>query len=425
VLSIWGMNGSNVNIAPSVLGFRYLPLLIMVLGIALLPSNRCNSFLTVFALSFASLWSFEALFGTVLIHLCFITGVNLNDRNFRKLLSEIVISIFICAITISVFIIVIKVWSGLWVDLTKYLGFISIYNPVSEYWAKSSSLNFEWYFIALVFIHLNTLIVYDIIYEKHSKNVTLYNYVLPVLYFSIFCSLYYKSRSIDYTLTIVYPALSILVSMFIVFVYSNYFINRKVVFFVIIVSLSFIPYYYISQLYRKNSNYSFLLHECRDENRCTLPELAYGLRRAIAQRPVLEPVGNQWADYRLQNENILQDAITVITKNLAKNSKPTVLLGKVQHISYLSDLALLYSGKWHSWPRSFTFTDELVFSIRNGILDFSPQNMLQNLIVVRKDKAALEIVESGIWARILSDFQLCPLKIESEKLEAYEICGLH
>ena len=148
-----------------------------------------------------------------------------------------------------------------------------------------------------------------------------------------------------------------------------------------------------------------------------------GLKETLAKKPVLEPVGNEWSDYRLDNDNVLQDAISIIENNAPEDSKPTVLLGKVQYISYLSDLALFYSGRWHSWPRSFTFTDELVPSIQRSILNYSPQNMSEQLVIVRKDKLSLETVETGIWKKLLSSYHLCSLRVESLMLEAYEICG--
>jgi hypothetical protein len=425
MLSVWGANESNINIAPSTLGFRYLPALTLVLAITLLPPNRSHSALSVFALVFASIWSIEALFGTVLIQLGFIAGINLRDRNFAKLIQDTSITLLICLASILVLGVAIWFWAGTTIDLFKYIGFLSVYNPLSDYWAKPSGLNLSWYSLLLIFIHINTIILIHIFFKINTKNHLLYNVILPVLLFSIFCSIYYKSRSVDYTLSIVYPPISILLSLAIVYFLSLVPNRFRIKISIVLLSLFvFTAYYNFSSLYHKKSNYSFLLHQCRDEQRCSLPKLVHGLQITLAKKPVLEPVGNQWSDYRLDNKNILQDAVSIIENNVFENSNPTVLLGKVQHISYLSDLALFYSKRWHNWPRSFTFTDELVPSIHSSILAFSPQKMTEQLVVVRKDKSSLEIVESGIWVKLQSGYQLCPLKVESLMLEAYKTCGL-
>ncbi|MGY4480909.1 hypothetical protein ACVWWR_000100 [Bradyrhizobium sp. LM3.2] len=66
---------------------------------------------------------------------------------------------------------------------------------------------------------------------------------------------------------------------------------------------------------------------------------------------------------------IVADAKHLIDQYAASSPKVTVLLGEGANTQQmLSDIALMYANKWHSWPRSFTFSDELAPAIYTRIL---------------------------------------------------------
>jgi len=69
------------------------------------------------------------------------------------------------------------------------------------------------------------------------------------------------------------------------------------------------------------------------------------------------------------DRGIAADAKRLIDRFAAEDAKVTVLLGESGGgVQMLSDIALMYAAKGHTWPRSYTLTDELVPELVAGIL---------------------------------------------------------
>jgi hypothetical protein len=88
-----------------------------------------------------------------------------------------------------------------------------------------------------------------------------------------------------------------------------------------------------------------------------------------------------------------------------------VLLGKNKAgDSILSDVTLMYAHRWHTWPRSFTFTDELVPALAARILAAPVELRTGDVIVLRRDEKKLGPLESKILNLVRSSGSLCSLE---------------
>ena len=87
-LALYAGGYQNANDAPSVLGLRYLPTLIMVLALSLLRSPQRFSWFTAASTFIAGLWSIETLVGTLAVHAAFLGLLALRDRAFLRLLVD-------------------------------------------------------------------------------------------------------------------------------------------------------------------------------------------------------------------------------------------------------------------------------------------------------------------------------------------------
>jgi hypothetical protein len=178
-------------------------------------------------------------------------------------------------------------------------------------------------------------------------------------------------------------------------------------------------------LLRHDSPYSLLVQECRDLGRCSPDALMRGLGETIRTRAVLEHVRRPVVDGWLDHKGIVRDALALIDRWAPNEPELTVLLGKLQPNLHLTagEIALMYSGKGDRWPRSFTFTDELVPPLAERIVAAPVRLRAGEIVLVRRDEATLGFIEGGILRRIRSETVLCPLPHPANEVIAYRVAG--
>ena len=94
---------------------------------------------------------------------------------------------------------------------------------------------------------------------------------------------------------------------------------------------------------------------------------------------------------------IVKDAKGLIEKYAANKRHVTVLLGESADGSQmLSDIALLYAAKWHKWPVSYVFSDQLVPSLVERILTTPLPLQSGDIVIQRRGSARLGQLERGI-----------------------------
>ena len=122
-------------LAPSVLGVRYLPVMLMAVALAVGERNRRHSVLTFLASFLAAFWSAEAIAGVLALHWGFLTLINLRDRSYRRLVVDLALACLpiVCglvAMSLGIFLA-----SGKLPAFAIYLGYFASYNPVAAFWS--------------------------------------------------------------------------------------------------------------------------------------------------------------------------------------------------------------------------------------------------------------------------------------------------
>ena len=130
-------------------------------------------------------------------------------------------------------------------------------------------------------------------------------------------------------------------------------------------------------------------------------------------------------DGLFDTKGIVRDAVSMMTKWAANEPTVTVLLGRLipQLDLTASELALMYAGKWDRWPRSFTPTDEFVMPLAQRIIAAPIRLREGELVLVRRDEAALGLIEAGILKRIRAEVTLCGIPDPSQEVAAYRVAG--
>jgi hypothetical protein len=110
----------------------------------------------------------------------------------------------------------------------------------------------------------------------------------------------------------------------------------------------------------------------------------------------------------------------------ADREKLVMLLGPMDPgapslTAVMNEVALMHGGKWHLWPLSFTFSDELNAVLREKILA-SPVKLTDgDVVIIRKDEEALGPLEKGILQKVRSSSTLCALPGEATEVAAYRV----
>lgn len=416
LLDGWDHGKGNLNIAPSPLA-RYLPTLMMVVAIALLKPPDRHSIFTASAMILSTMWSVETLIGTIGVQMIFLSALAIRERNWRAITRDALIAILPAIITLSVFCLVVYAQSAHWPRFDIYLRFLSVYNPLSDYWAKPRQ-DFYWWIPLLIVIFLSLAHCWiNVLDRRISPGVDRQIYcILPMSALCLWSALYYVSRSIDYTLLIAFlPFVAVLI------VQGQLFLRTRLRVWTAGILIGAFGIFHTFGIWRSEGPYAFLFQECRDHGRCTPSALRDRLEDRLRARPALEAVGNPWADYRLDNGGVLREATSLIAQHFSSGAPATVLVGRVQYISYLSDLALIYTGHWHRWPISFTFTDNLVPQLSHKIVATPVQLRDGEVVIVRRAEDALEGVEREIFAKIHADYHLCEIPNDFHQVTAYRI----
>lgn len=423
-LAVWDFGNGNLAVAPSILGLRHLPTLLLVFALSTLrPPNR-HSGLSLGAVFLAGLWSFETLVGTLGVYFGFLAFQELRRQSITGLIRDGAIAL--APVFAAVGATCLGAWlrSGQLPRYDLYLRFFGTYNPLSEFWAFPTNPAFFGWMVPLLAIFLVFANALARRGEAGRETDTLYYRTVPMALFVLPTGAYFAFRSYDYTLAVaLLPTMALIIPAALNWTYRlgrTPGTARLLTMVPALIGFWLIAYAGMA-LGRAGGPYSFALQECRDHGRCSAAALASGLDRKLHGRDVLEPVGNFLSDRWmtiLAPQNLLPDAVDIIEREAPADARVTVLLGQ----SIASELALLHTGKWQHWPISFVYTDQLVSRLARKIAA-TPVDLPAGALIVVAPGDGLGSMERSIWQRLQDEHTLCAVAETSGAVDAYRIGG--
>lgn len=424
MLGFWVYGQINFNATPSISAMRYLPPVAMVLAISLLRPPARHSPWTMICHAIAGVWSVETFIGAFGIHIFFLLYVNIKEKTYQEIPRDITLALAGSVVSIAFFIIWTLSVQQKFPDFVTYFKFFFVYNPLSSYWGVSiDSRFFGWVAFGTVCFIVLTDAILRIVSPTRVllpiDDAVFARRVLPMNGLMVFQATYFVGRSVDFTLLIALLPFSALVvpavlsgSLYIL--RSRSFASLLLVF--PIALLLWTTVYVALSLLRVGSPYAFALQECRDSKRCSLSDISAHLASLLTSRPLVSDgkveFGQAWSD----PNGILRDSLLALDKFAIAGRKPIVLLGRYQGYNYLNELVLLHSGTGHKWPRSVSFSDDLLPSLSRRI-QIAPVVLDEgDIVIIRKDESQLGDVEQGILQRLRATTQLCDRPFPSAEI---------
>ena len=426
-LSGWLYGAGNVNAAPSVLGVRYLLPMLMTVALGTGAEGKRHSVLTFLTSFLAAIWSVEAIAGVLALHCGYLVLVNLRDRKFGRLTVDVALACLPTVVGLVTMSLAIWLVSGKLPAFAVYLGYFGSYNPVATYWAVPfDGLFWGWIPILLAVVTVLGVCCQTAIVGRRGKlphwTDHWLRHCLPAALLTVLTSAYFAGRAVDFVIMIALLPFSLLLIPASLWL-ANLAASRNRV----AVSLSAIPLiaflwmssFSLLYLFRVGSPYSLVVQECRDHGRCTPAAFLQGLSDTLRRQLALQAGTGNWS-MTPYDHGIAVDAKHLIDRFAPNDAEVTVLLGEDGNgYQLLSDVALMYAGKRHTWPRSFTVTDELVPDLVARILAAPVTLQTGNLVILRRDEANLGLLESGILKLIRSTGSLCALEGSTTEVAAY------
>ncbi len=383
--------------------------------------------LTFLASFLAACWSVEAVAGTLALHCGFLALINLRDRSFARLIADLASACLPIVCGLAALSLGTLLASGKLPAFKIYLGYFVSYNPVATFWSVPfdgtywSSAPFLLAIVVVMGICWLTVFCGNDNWLPYRSDHWLQR-CLPAALLTAFASAYFAGRAVDFVILIALLPLALLLIPGALWLANMAARGDRVA-----ISLSAIPLlvlFWMSSfsflyLFRVGSPYSFVVQQCRDYGRCTPAALGRSVSETLRRDLALEPRTDVWA-MKPYDRQIVGDAKQLIERFAAEDAKVTVLLGaSAGGDQTLGDIAVMFAGKWHTWPRSFTFTDELVPELVARILAAPVALQTGNVIVLRRDEAKLGVLEAGILKLVRSTGSLCLLEGSTSEVAAY------
>jgi hypothetical protein len=449
--ALWSYGFQNVNDAPSILGLRYLPTLGMVLALSYLRSPRRFSVFTALSTFVAGMWSIETLIGTIGVHAAFLGFLAFRDRAPLRLFADGIKTVLPAVGAVAATTLAVLLRAGTLPDFGTYLEFLASYNmSSSSFWAYPIDPMFFGWLVMLLAIFLVLADAWTRIFGRvgatNLDEETLFYRFVPMTMLLMLQASYFVGRSVDYTLDIaLLPFCAIAIPAGLAFAGTVAARSGPIrVLLIIPVAIAFWTLTFASHsLLRQNYStivlpcayhahcasapYSLYLHECRDHGRCTPAAVASALNDMVHNRAVVERVGNPRTDWAFDTRGVVKDAMSMI--DIWAKDKPavTVLIGHLfgdnAGDDMASDIALMYSGKWHRWPRSSTASDGLVPSLAQRIIAAPVELQEGELVLVRRSATSIGKLETRILEHIKARWMLCPLQHPSKEVIPYRVGG--
>ncbi|MGY3290393.1 hypothetical protein ACVWWP_003460 [Bradyrhizobium sp. LM3.6] len=298
-LSGWDNGQGNVNTAPSVLGARYLPILLMAVGLGARGGVR-HSPLVLLAGFLSGLWSIEAFIGAFALYAGSLTLRNFRDRSYARLAKDLAIAALSMISGPAALSLGTLLAAGSWPAFDIYHGFLSSYNPLAQFWSVPFDAVFWGWIPILAAVTIAVagcwLLVID---NKRSSLQTTSDvwlrHALPAAILTAITGAYFAGRSVDYTVTIALLPFALLFIPAALWLAGLALGGDRVA--ATLTALATAAVFWASifsclYMFRADSAYSLFPGECRDHDRCTPAALYTALHEKVDRELGLRSTGN-------------------------------------------------------------------------------------------------------------------------------------
>ena len=341
LMAAWGGGNSNINFAPSIFGFRYLPILLMVAAISTMAPPMHHSGFTIASTFIAGLWGVEAIVGALGIHLAFLGISNLRHRSFSRALMDGIKACLPLLAAIAATALLTLIQSGKLPNYTIYFEYFSVYSMLSPYWSLPANPLFFGWVAVLLAVFLVLADAWTRVLDWRSRITELdvsdliYKFV-PMALLTVLMSAYFVGRSVEYTIVIaLLPFIGIAAPAILRIAGSAAQTKAPAPLFILataaLAGLWAVSFTVIA-LFRHDAPYSLFIQECRDHGRCSLAAIFSGVQEKLAARPVIEKVGNRWSDNYFDASGTIGEAVEAMQRLAPNQSKVSVFLGPVRGV---------------------------------------------------------------------------------------------
>ena len=262
----------------------------------------------------------------------------------------------------------------------------------------------------------------------------LYYKFVPMALLAILMSAYFVGRSVEYLLVVaLLPFVALIVPALLrtaIVLARNKPISLLMLTLPVVGGLWALSFTVLA-LTRYDPPYSFLLQECRDHSRCTPSTLVAGLNEKLLVRQVIDKNNAQWSQNYYDGTGTIREAVDAMHRFAPNQKTVSIFLGSVMpdplvgtaRDNIASDMALMYAGKWHRWPRSYGFTDELIPALVDQIVSTPIRLNGEEIVIVRRDETSFGEVERRILRKIRAETTLCLLPEQSKEIAVYRVAS--
>jgi hypothetical protein len=415
-ISVGGL-GININWAPSLLGFRYLIPALMVLAIAYLKAGVRHSIFMASVLFVSQFWSIEAAIITSTIYGGFLVFKGLYDRQFHRLVLDLIWVGLITAFGLLTFSILVFATYNELPRFDYYLGFLSSYNAFSSnIWQLPPNPRvWAWFPYSLVF-YLPVAILWTRIFSKckitqKALDLTLIYRILPFSVFGSLMGLYYVGKGHVMGLLIPFLPFAAIVILVLTRLFESeqqFDISRKVS--LVIISLFFIfgLGHAFNSIFHANSAYSLVYNDILFKKGANISNYFDRLSSVNKSPPRVT-----W----YSQKGIFDDTLSALERYDHRKNPASLIIGRYSE----AELVYLFTNKWHRWPISNSYSDGLSEPLKQEKLNEINDLEEGDLFILTTEPNRILGLNLAIVYHIQETWDFCPIDRSAKSIIVTEL----